>query len=126
MHSLLYFYAYSFLRFLVTKRLVPYQSMSRTGKASIYKPSMVEELVLGFIAGVFSRAVSTPLNMITLRLQAEETAIEDIEDLEEGNELTPSRRNGVIGAAQSIYREHGLMGFWRGSFVVLQVYHSEL
>ncbi|KAG6898912.1 hypothetical protein C0993_002864 [Termitomyces sp. T159_Od127] len=51
--------------------------------------------------------------MITLRLQAEETAIEDIEDIGEDNEIAPSRRS-VVGAARSIYREHGLMGFWRG------------
>ncbi|KNZ81228.1 Peroxisomal adenine nucleotide transporter 1 [Termitomyces sp. J132] len=108
--SFLYFYVYSFLRSLATKRLVPFRSSSRAGISPIHKPSMAEELVLGFIAGVLSRAVSTPLSMISLRLRAEETA--DKDSYEE-NEARPPR-NSVVGAARSIYKEHGLIGFWRG------------
>ncbi|KAG5351711.1 hypothetical protein C0989_005154 [Termitomyces sp. Mn162] len=110
--SFLYFYVYSFLRSLATKRLVPFRSSSRAGISPIHKPSMAEELVLGFIAGVLSRAVSTPLSMISLRLRAEETA--DKDSYEE-NEARPPR-NSVVGAARSIYKEHGLIGFWRGQF----------
>lgn len=68
---------------------------------------MVEELVLGFIAGVASRAVSTPLNIVTLKLQTER------EDVEESME---SRSMGMIDIIRSIYKKHGLVGFWRGKF----------
>lgn len=67
---------------------------------------MIEELLLGFIAGVASRAVSTPLNIVTLRLQAER----------EGEEEEPSASTslGIMGTVKLIYKEQGLASFWRG------------
>lgn len=67
---------------------------------------MIEELLLGFLAGVASRAVSTPLNIVTLRLQAEREG-------EEGEPGT-SASLGIMGTVKHIYEEKGLSGFWKG------------
>ncbi|KAG6920123.1 hypothetical protein DXG01_004889 [Tephrocybe rancida] len=72
---------------------------------------MAEELILGFIAGVLSRAVSTPLSMITLQLQAQDTADEDSDD--EGHTVEPLKKGNVATAARGIYKVHGFFGFWR-------------
>ncbi|KAH9485650.1 Kidney mitochondrial carrier protein 1 [Psilocybe cubensis] len=80
---------------------------SKTRSSGLYKPSMFEELVLGFIAGVASRAVSTPLNIVTLKLQTER------EDEEE--ESASSKSMGMIDVVKSIYKQQGLAGFWRGN-----------
>ncbi|KAJ7163462.1 mitochondrial carrier domain-containing protein, partial [Mycena crocata] len=69
--------------------------------------NLLEEVLLGFIAGVASRAVSTPLNIVTLRLQ-----IENENDEEESGVELPSA--GVGGVVNKIYKEEGILGFWRG------------
>ncbi|KAF8886036.1 hypothetical protein BD779DRAFT_1532170, partial [Infundibulicybe gibba] len=61
----------------------------------------MEELVLGFLAGVASRSISMPLNIITLKLQT---------DREESE--TPSK--GITAVIKQIYNHQGLAGFWRG------------
>lgn len=69
---------------------------------------VLQELLLGFIAGVASRAVSMPLSLITLRLQAEP----DADDDEESPGEEPAV--GLSSVVKLIYSEHGLSGFWRG------------
>lgn len=69
----------------------------------------MEEILLGFIAGVASRAVSTPLNIVTLRLQIEQ---ENDGDEEEDVEESVPRVGGVV---KIIYKEDGIWGFWRGN-----------
>lgn len=66
---------------------------------------MLEELVLGFIAGIASRIVSTPLNIVTLKLQTER---DDVEETGEPSSM------GMIDVIKSIYKTQGLAGFWRG------------
>ncbi|KAF8996159.1 mitochondrial carrier domain-containing protein [Cyathus striatus] len=101
-----YFYFYSALRSLSTKRKIPlFWRINRASKG-IHEPGLFEELLLGFIAGVASRAISTPLNIVTLRLQTAETT----EDGDEPANSTPSAKNII----KSIYKEQGLGGFWRG------------
>jgi hypothetical protein len=73
---------------------------------------MIQELVLGFIAGVASRAVSSPLNIVTLRLQTERSNEEDEDDSDLVSESTQS--TGVTDVVKLIYKEEGLAGFWRG------------
>ncbi|KAJ8516923.1 hypothetical protein ONZ45_g5817 [Pleurotus djamor] len=84
---------------------------------------MIEELILGFVAGVASRAVSTPLNIVTLRLQTERKS--DEEEAERGKEddsdsdsedegQDDSSDDGIKAVFASIYREDGIAGFWRG------------
>lgn len=103
--SFFYFYFYSFLRLLSTKRLIPFTGSKNSGKP--HKPNLFEELLLGFIAGVASRAISTPLNLVTIKMQTER------EDQDERPTKAPQSA-GVIDALKLIYKEHGLLGFWRG------------
>jgi adenine nucleotide transporter 17 len=74
-----------------------------------HKPSLLEELVLGFIAGMASRLITTPLNVITLRIQTER------ED-EESEDVDPEATQplGVTDVMKLIYSEQGFVGFWRG------------
>jgi solute carrier family 25 (peroxisomal adenine nucleotide transporter), member 17 len=104
--SFFYFYIYSFLRGSVVRRRVRLTPAS-SGKQTPVLLSAPEELGLGFISGVLSRAISTPLSMITVRLQTQ------------SNEEDPdsSERVGVKDVIKSIYHEHGLVGFWRGASV---------
>ncbi|KAJ7658519.1 mitochondrial carrier domain-containing protein [Mycena rosella] len=101
-----YFYFYAGLRYLLTRRQLTLNPKP-ANLARPHKPSLLEELLLGFIAGVASRAVSTPLNIVTLRLQ-----VENDNDEEEGD-LKPSV-SGVGGVVKKIYDEQGILGFWRG------------
>ncbi|KAJ7198546.1 mitochondrial carrier domain-containing protein [Mycena pura] len=102
-----YFYFYAFLRYLSTRRrLILLSKLNHM--APTHKPSLAEEVLLGFIAGVASRAVSTPLNIITTRLQVDSDSDED-SNLEEMQLAT-----GVTGVVRRIYRKEGLCGFWRG------------
>lgn len=83
--------------------------------------SVPEELAIGFVAGVASRAISTPLSVITVRLQTE-TEGEDEEgelNAEKGDSGEAESKNtprGVMGAVQRIYGERGLAGFWGGAY----------
>ncbi|KAJ3758072.1 mitochondrial carrier domain-containing protein [Lentinula raphanica] len=110
-----YFYIYSFLRKLLIKRLNRSQSSTVSiGKTSpkllpSVKLAIWQDLVLGFLSGVASRAVSMPLSMITLRLQ---TGRHEPEEDPSGN--LNSNRNVILRAFKSIYEEQGLRGFWRG------------
>ncbi|PBK86990.1 mitochondrial carrier [Armillaria gallica] len=96
-----YYYVYSFLRNSVLR----YRYNDTKAKISL---PVLQELFLGFIAGVASRAVSMPLNLITLRLQAERNADNDEENSDEDQAV------GLSSVVKLIYSEHGLSGFWRG------------
>ncbi|KAJ7725077.1 mitochondrial carrier domain-containing protein [Mycena metata] len=104
-----YFYFYAFLRYLLTRRRLSLNSKP-SHLAHPHKPTLPEEILLGFVAGVASRAVSTPLNIITLKLQAEQE--------NEGPEETAANEDepvsGVAGVVNKIYQEQGILGFWRG------------
>ena len=81
--------------------------------------SVVEELGIGFLAGVTSRAISTPLSVITVRLQTEAEGRNANEELdpEKGDSEDASLRRepkGVLAATKRIYNEQGLKGFWGG------------
>ncbi|KAJ3522595.1 hypothetical protein NMY22_g11827 [Coprinellus aureogranulatus] len=98
-----YFYFYSFLRSLSTQGLnasitlavlrralkLPSLTSQSQPSSKKHKPTIWEDILLGFIAGVASRAVSTPLNIITLRLQEERADSEDDDSSSDGS-LTPS------------------------------------
>ncbi|KAJ3850287.1 mitochondrial carrier domain-containing protein [Lentinula lateritia] len=113
-----YFYIYSFLRKLLIRRIAgsqsssgsPLKGSSLTKPLSSIKLAIWQDLALGFMSGVASRAVSMPLSIITLRLQtgrhdgSDESGIVD----QEGN------GNAVIQTVKKIYEEQGLSGFWRG------------
>ncbi|KAK0459212.1 mitochondrial carrier domain-containing protein [Desarmillaria tabescens] len=98
-----YYYIYTFLRNSVLR----YRYNDTKAKISL---PMLQELFLGFIAGVASRAVSMPLNLITLRLQAERDADDDDDD----GDTDEAQDVGLSSVIKFIYSEHGLFGFWRG------------
>ncbi|KAF7350958.1 hypothetical protein MSAN_01658000 [Mycena sanguinolenta] len=104
-----YFYFYAFLRYLLTRRRLSLNSKP-VHLAHPHNPSLVEEILLGFIAGVASRAVSTPLNIVTVKLQIEQ----ENEGDEHMGEKAEESVSGVSGVAKKIYREDGIRGFWRG------------
>jgi solute carrier family 25 (peroxisomal adenine nucleotide transporter), member 17 len=128
--SFFYFYFYSFLRSLSMRGPQSLPLLRNThnggaGKKIVHKPGMLEDIVLGYIAGVASRAVSSPFNIITLRLQAERADAEDEDALSDdsGSESSSSGRRsplegeedtGPIGVARRIYQQEGWQGFWRG------------
>ncbi|KAJ4471543.1 mitochondrial carrier [Lentinula aciculospora] len=112
--NFLYFYIYSFFRKLLIRRLngsKPNTFPSKTSSKTIpsIKLAVWQDLALGFLSGVASRAISMPLSVITLLLQTGQ------HDSEESND-TPREGNGdaVVQAVKRIYREQGLSGFWRG------------
>lgn len=80
--------------------------------------SFPEEIGVGFLAGVASRAITTPLSIVTVRLQ---TSSEDDED-EDGEESDEDKLNSTadgpmpspIQVMRSIYTEEGVKGLWRG------------
>jgi solute carrier family 25 (peroxisomal adenine nucleotide transporter), member 17 len=104
----LYYYFYSFLRSLLTRR----RSASSLPKSKVPTLRVAEELGLGFAAGLASKLISTPLSVITVRLQTEREDAEDDEILYDEEVKKVGGINNVIGR---IYKEDGLVGFWRGS-----------
>ncbi|KAJ8076775.1 hypothetical protein AAF712_000395 [Marasmius tenuissimus] len=101
-----YFYFYSFLRDSWQKRHA--NNGGANLKKLLPKLSILEELFLGFLAGVASRAISTPLSLVTLRLQTERSN----DNGENGSE--ENSNSGVSAVVKKIYEEEGLAGFWKG------------
>lgn len=100
--SFLYFYIYSFLRSTALRRA----SASSSKKSA--SAAVLEELAIGYAAGVASRAISTPLSLVTVRLQTEKAQNDDADDDDGAEDAT------VKTVVQHIYEEDGLAGFWRG------------
>lgn len=118
--SFLYFYFYASLRTILVRRKARI-SPPPTGqlKAAPVLLTVAEELGIGILAGVSSRAISTPLSVITVRLQTETEGWDDRGELdpEKGDPENTSRRGeprGVLATVQKIYAEQGLKGFWGG------------
>ncbi|KAI8363973.1 mitochondrial carrier domain-containing protein [Choanephora cucurbitarum] len=83
-----YFYCYSFLRENYNRRYNP-----RGGTLST-----ALELVLGAAAGALTTLITTPVSVITTRQQT----------------LPANERQGVLETCQSIIKEEGVQGLWRG------------
>jgi adenine nucleotide transporter 17 len=94
----LYYYVYSFLREFVVRG---------NGKSKAAMLSVSQELAIGYLSGIASRSITTPLNLVTVRLQT--ARLSDDSSAEGG----ASRFTGVC---RQIFREEGLPGFWKGSF----------
>lgn len=112
-NSFFYFYIYSFLRMLSVNKLIPFTGQHRRSSKA-HKPTLFEELVLGLIAGIASRAISTPLNIITLKIQTERKDDDDDDDDKDEASIPESSR-GLVDIVKLIYKEQGLVGFWRGN-----------
>jgi hypothetical protein len=94
------------------------------GKPAPVLLSAVEELGVGFIAGVASRAISQPLSVITVRLQTEAEGGDDEAGDERDNEKgcvneqeRKSISRGVSSTVKRIYDEQGWEGFWGGQSI---------
>ncbi|EGO00795.1 hypothetical protein SERLA73DRAFT_133846, partial [Serpula lacrymans var. lacrymans S7.3] len=98
--SFFYYYAYSFLRSILTRR-----------RAKAAMLSVPQELAIGYIAGLASRAISTPLGTITVRLQTER---DDEDALSPDDGKAGNTKTGFRAACEHIYDENGLLGFWKG------------
>ncbi|KAI0343472.1 mitochondrial carrier [Trametopsis cervina] len=116
--NFLYFYFYTFIRGFVVRRKGASAPRIKGRPISVLL-SAPEELGIGFIAGVASRAISQPLSVITVRLQTQTEGEDDEGELnaEKGGPEEPEIRgepNGVIDTVRRIYEEQGLEGFWGG------------
>ncbi|CAL1712027.1 unnamed protein product [Somion occarium] len=110
--SFLYFYFYSFLRAILVRRkarfLLPSGKARNPARILLSAP---EEIGVGFLAGVASRSIITPLNVITVRLQ---TVHDDSDDEENNAEIPTPQEPGPVDVTREIYSEDGLQGFWKG------------
>ncbi|RDX47565.1 mitochondrial carrier [Lentinus brumalis] len=129
--NFLYFYFYTLLHAIVARRRGSTNtSLLQTLKHSLTAPTkpvllgVPTELAVGFIAGVASRAVSTPLSVVTVRLQTEGG---DDDDDGEAHPATASDKaaaplasqrstagQGFFDVVRRIYAQEGLAGFWAG------------
>jgi hypothetical protein len=91
--------------------------MSRTGNLKLPALNAAEELGVGFFAGIASRAVSSPLSMVTVRLQSsdDEDESDNKDELERGPEEEGPKSKKTVGrVVDDIYSEDGVSGFWTG------------
>lgn len=122
-----YFYFYTFLRSISTHGLVVIpllrNVLNSKRLAKPRKPTLLEDIVIGFIAGVAARAIATPLNVITLRLQAVRADQEDDEsegpsdtesESSRSSSPAPNEDAGMLDIAQNIVDETGWRGLWKG------------
>jgi hypothetical protein len=87
---------YSFLRALIVRG---------NGKSKAAMLSLPQELAIGYLSGIVSRSITTPLNLITVRLQT--ARVSDDSPAQGGT----SRFTAIF---RQILVEEGLSGFWKG------------
>ena len=95
--SFLFFLAYNFIR----------QSRLRSRKSSTKHLPVVDELGVGFLAGAFSKFLTTPIANVVTRKQASTM----LSGRHKGREV---KSDSVRSIALQIYSEKGLQGFWSG------------
>lgn len=117
--SFFYFYIYSFLRKFLIRQLTgnraPSSPMSKPVRS--VKLTVWQDLILGFLSGVTSRAISMPLSIVTLRLQTEKQNNDESNEEDSEGEGGNDASSGLARAVKNIYDEQGLSGFWRGTYV---------
>lgn len=115
-YSFLYFFFYTSLRTILVRRKGTHRLKSKAPPALL---SVLEELGIGFFAGIASRAISTPLSVVTVRLQTKTEGEDEDGELnaEKGSPAEAERLRvprGVGGTVRRIYEDQGLTGFWGG------------
>lgn len=121
-NSFLYFYFYTLLHAIVARRRNSSNTSTlnalKRALASPTKPVLLgvpTELAVGFVAGVASRAVSTPLSVVAVRMQTGDDDEDDPENASSSGSNDARRTSpGITEVIRSIYSEHGLSGFWAG------------
>ena len=74
-----------------------------------HEPRLLETLAIGFSAGAIGQFVSTPFDVVKIRL---------ISDASKAPHL--QRYHGVWDAFVKIYSEKGVLGMWKGSSIAVQ------
>lgn len=95
--SFLFFLAYNFIR----------QSRLRSSKSSSNHLSALNELSVGFLAGAFSKFLTTPIANIVTRKQTSSM-------LSARSPSKATRQGSVRSIARQIREEKGIQGFWSG------------
>ena len=96
--SFLFFLAYNYLR----------QSRMRSSKSPSKSLPVVDELSVGFLAGAFSKCLTTPIANIVTRKQTSSMLSSRPSDKE------TTEQDSVHSIARQIHRAKGLRGFWSG------------
>lgn len=119
--NFIYFYTYSFLIARLTTRKLRRAPPAAKGAPVL---SALEELAIGCLAGVLSKAVVTPLSNVTVRQQTSTAAKvkSDAEGEKERGDVDDSDdEDGTYGTAPSmseiihdILQEKGWTGLWSG------------
>ena len=109
--SFLFFLAYSFLR----QRRIAARSSASSEAAIVL--SVLDELGIGFIAGSFTKLLTTPISNIVTRKQASAltstgSAASSAESAERGS--TRSKAPSTAQIAHDIMEEKGFTGLWSG------------
>lgn len=126
--NFLYFYFYTVLHALATRRHARHNTpviaalrQALTAPTRSVLLSVPTELAVGFLAGVASRAISTPLSVLTVQLQTsnnEDAQPEEreaqLEHSDASQEKATRKAGRLVELAKEIYTEHGLPGFWAG------------
>ncbi|XP_010547038.1 PREDICTED: mitochondrial thiamine pyrophosphate carrier-like [Tarenaya hassleriana] len=90
--------------------------------AALEDPGQIKRALIdasaGAISGAVSRTVTSPLDVIKIRFQVQ---LEPTTSwaLVRGNLPGASKYTGVLQASRDIFREEGLLGFWRGNVPAL-------
>ncbi|GLT99139.1 hypothetical protein SLE2022_166030 [Rubroshorea leprosula] len=72
------------------------------------------DAVAGAVAGGISRTVTSPLDVIKIRFQVQLEPTTSWASLR-GNTSGASKYTGMLQATKDIFREEGILGFWRGN-----------
>ncbi|KAL1922587.1 uncharacterized protein VTP21DRAFT_10126 [Calcarisporiella thermophila] len=118
--NFIFFYAYSSLRGLFSKRNLKYGN-----KQSL---SSAQELLVGALAGIISRFFTTPISVVTLRKQTLEntkaenprengngiTNEKDVGDSTRSKDRNTSAFPSTLSIIEDIFEEKGITGFWTG------------
>ncbi|OJT01630.1 Peroxisomal nicotinamide adenine dinucleotide carrier [Trametes pubescens] len=122
--NFLYFYFYTLLHALAARRKAtsstPFAKAVKEAITCQTRPTLLSvpaELAVGFVAGVASRAVSTPLSVVTVRMQTETDDDDDDDDDDDSDDETSATQNRsphLFEVVRRIYSEEGLAGFWSG------------
>lgn len=83
------------------------------------KGTRTQVLLAGALAGLLSRFVIAPLDVLKIRLQLQYHSLADPLSVS-----PPSRARGVLAVARDILRHEGITGFWKGNIPAEGLYLS--
>lgn len=83
-------------------------------------PSVISSLLCGGVSGLASRFVISPLDVIKIRIQIENTRF--ISSSKEKHKAHPLKYRGMFGTAKTILTEEGLHAFWKGNMSAQYLY----